>query len=354
MRSIKTMLLLAFAAVAATALVAPGLATASEWTKEGLPFGVVDDPVFTDGGMPVEATSEPVSLNGKLKFSNGAGGSVDCTISAKATLGANGAGQISEAGISGCKAGGALAYCTVTSATANSLPWPLNATTQSIIVGVAITYKYQGQYCPTPEETISGAFVATPDNTDAISSLTPSGTVNSVSTMGKFSKTASGSLSVSPAARYGVGKVAAIDLSGGTLTFLSGVIGSVECHSLAAQLALKPGSEGTVRSFGATCYGATGWIGSCNVTSTTANGLPWNVLDEGTRIKVSNFSLKLNVESNPSCPNPIYVEGTLYLTPDDTGSISNVDPSGTLKMNGIGVTTVGEPLDWSPAGVFGL
>ncbi len=357
MRSIRTMLLLALAAMAAAALAAPGFAAASEWTKEGKPLGQAIEPVFTDGGLPLEAESSPVSLEGKIKFSSSTWGSEECTLSAKATLGTNGVGQISEAALSlpSCKTAGTLAACTVTSATAGSLPWPLTATSESIVVGTNVTFKFEGKFCPVTEETLSGGFYATPDNTKAMNSLTLSGAVNTSLQAGK-TKNVTGSLSVSPGGRYGVGQVAAVNLTGAHLSFSSGMIGSVEC-SFSGKIALRPGSGGTVQSIEWGKCSTGGGLNTCTVSSVTSKNLPWSLLDEGTRIGISNVSFKINFEG-AFCPYSFFeAEGTIYATPDKTSAISSVTLAGTLTTHTGGSEFKGSwtgSSSWSPAGVYGL
>lgn len=367
MRSIKMTLLLALAAVATAAVAAPGLAMAG-WTEYGSPLNQNAggaSPVFTSAGAPLTGESGPITLQGNLKFAGVTGGSQNCTVTAKATLGTGGGGKISEATISAasCETAGALTPCKVVSATPGSLPWNLSATSGGAITvsGVSITYKFENRFkftsCPFKEETVSGSLTATPNNGEAMSSVALSGSVSSSVDAG--GKIVSGTLAVSPAGSYGVGSKYAIELNG-SLKWQSALLGSISCDSRGG-LKLYPGTEGEVEGF---TWGPTpkctteGLLKTCTVTSVTPKSLPWGLLDEGSQVKISNLGLKMTTQGG-SCPYTyIEADGTMYAVPDKASAISSLSLSGSLAMKfSNGGTDTGAWIGaygMTPAGVYGL
>jgi subtilisin family serine protease len=158
------------------------------------------------------ASEATITAEGPLKLSAGSGGSawsVECSIKAKATLKPQSTGQISEftPTLATCTLGGYLKEqgCTITSATANNLPWSINATEKSGVrsikaQGVSLTYKFSGHAFWCQQIAITGTLTLNPDKAGEIGSLTMSGTLS-----GSGGPSASGTLAVSPAGKYGMG-----------------------------------------------------------------------------------------------------------------------------------------------------
>lgn len=160
--------------------------------------------------LPAETS---ITAEGPLKVSTGSGGGswiVECGVKAKATLKPGSTGQLTEFSVpslGSCILGGFLKDqgCTITSLTANSLPWATNATEKSGVraikaEAVSLTYKFSGNAFWCQQITVTGTLTATPDKAGEISSLAISGTLQ-----GANNPSASGTLAVSPAGKYGMG-----------------------------------------------------------------------------------------------------------------------------------------------------
>lgn len=359
MRSIKSMLLLALAAMATAVLVAPGVAAAEEWTKEGKDFSESLEWVYTDQGFPVAAGAGNIALEGKIRFGDeNAGGGWRCTLKANGTLGAStNVGSITEASITSCKPEGVYGACKITSSTVSGLPWSLFGGANKIATGLTFTLKQEGFFCSPGEVTFSGGFIATLDNQTAMSKWTFSGEVES--NLGPMKVT--DSVNVTPAARYGIERTVTTALSG-DLHYTSPLGGNIDCGagSVTATQALREGGGGAIKSFAvnpAKCSGS-GILSSCTVTSVTQKNAPWPITNEGTKVKISNFGFQMNM-SGGFCPSSFIVEGTMNQTPafGQVNAISQVSLAGTTTTLGNGTNYAGNwtgTWNWSPAGVYGL
>ena len=354
--------LLALAMLALAAFVTPAVAAAEEWTVEGKDLGTSMLPVFTDEGFPIKEGAGNVGIQGPILF-QGVKGGIECTLNASATLGVNsGEGSITEASISpeSCDASGALNPCTVTSATVKQLPWVLAADSTGIATGLQIVFKLTGGFfCLTKEDTVTGAYLITPDNVKAMSSWTLSGEVESYYQHGSKEYktefvTVSGELDLTPAGRYGIDETVAVGLSGAVqwTTAMKGV----EC-SVTADQALTVGGTGRIKSFkSVSCSKFGSWF--CNVDGLTQNNQYWPIQNEGTKVKLEGVKFLIEQSGAGNC-NDLQVEGTLDATPaaGEISAIKKVAISGTPKVfqggNEYGGSWLGE-LNWSPAGVYGL
>jgi hypothetical protein len=191
MRSIKTMLLAAVAALAMVALLAPAAASANE-------------PVWTDNGVPI---TEPksLSLQGTLGFGSGSGG-VECAVVGVATLVNNdnigwiGLGNIDP---KGCKGTGARAFCTVSSVTIDQGFWFFAAGGPGGMgTGTYVTVKFkEGAFCPAKEDVYGGGHWMNMDNGTGMNYWSPTGSVSSSQT---GTATIYGKYNLTPAGRYGL------------------------------------------------------------------------------------------------------------------------------------------------------
>ena len=359
MRSIKTMLL-ALVALAVTAFAAPAVAGAEEWTFEGKNLGNSMEPVFTDEGFPIKEGAGNVGIQGTILFQGGKGG-IECTLNANATLGVNsGEGSINEASISpeSCDTSGGLNPCTVTSATMKQLPWQLIATKNGIVTGLEIEFKLTGGFfCLTKEDTVVGAYFLTPDNTKAMSTLTPSGAVESTYKHGSKNYvtefvTVSGELDVTPAGRYGMEKTVAVGLSGGFLEWsFGGGLKTLKCGVIADQ-ALTAGGTGQIKSFESVGPCSKSGFWSCNVDGLTQINQYWPIQNEGTKVKLEGVKFLVELSGSGGNCNDFQVEGSFDATPPagQINGIKEVMVSGTTSA---GDSLFGQ-LFWTPSGVYGL
>jgi hypothetical protein len=360
MRSIKIMLLIAMAAMA---LAAPTMASASVWTEKGVPLGAGDGgkaPAWTnEGELLGEATS--ISLNGTYKFT-GIGGDTGCTLSAGGTLSPGGSGQITSASISAlsCTTGGPIASCKVDSTSTAGLPWGLTATEKSGVksisaTGVSITYKLvgsKGGACVLPEITVTGGFTATPDDSLAIKNLALSGTMK---TKTGTNVTVSGSQSVTPSGKLGIayeywGREVALD---GNLVYTN-VNEVVNCPVDGTIVLVGGTNEGAITDLAWDAEGCS--VGGAfsvqcgNVTSVKNSLMPWPVYDEGSAIRISEFPIRVNFSK---CGSKTF-KGELTATPNNKYAISSTSIWGILETGSGGKQSWGGSLSWTPAGVYGL
>jgi len=355
MKSVKKVLLLL--TLSSAALAVPAMASASVWTKEGVPISLGTGgktPAWTNEGELLSGTTS-VSLNGPVKFSSIIG-TIECSLSASGTISEPNSGSISTASVTGCKLGGALKECEVTSATAAGLSWSLTpqelSGVKSIsLPGMSIAYEFKA--CFVSELTFSGNVTATPNDSGAIGSLSLSGTVTSKQ---GTKATASGSLSVTPSGKLGItnqywGPEVKLD---GNLGYSNTFPGGVSCPV-----------DGTIKLVGGTDEGAItalAWdaeacsLGgslpaSCEkVTSVTSKLLPWPVINEGTSIRITEFPISINFSK---CGSKTF-QGELTATPDKVGAISSTSIAGFLETGSGGEQLWGGSLSWTPAGVYGL
>lgn len=339
------MSLLICAAAVAMAFAMPAVASASNWTKNGVAISGLQ---WSKGGTPLGAEGGSIAISGGLKLT-GSIGTLDCQASGSASLSGNsGSGQLTELTISpaSCTLGGLLKPCTETkSITANSLPWSINAAGTAAaptiaINGVSITYTLfcGGETLPLK---FTGKLTATPNKATAISSLSLSGTLSSAS--GNVS--ASGTQAVSPAGTYGIINQQEAVAVKGSLGW-TGSLGSTNCQ-VTGSMILEAGSEGKVTSLAASECHSTGLItSSCGSGGSMTPSTPWTLVDNGTSIAIKNVSIASCGFTNPFL-------GELTATPDKTSAISSTSLTGTLNSGGINVAWSGT-LNWTPAGVFGL
>jgi hypothetical protein len=181
MEMIKKTMLLAMAAAALVAFMAPAGASA-----EGM---------FFHEGNPIE---EPIEeeFSGSFGFASGLGG-ISCGTHPVVEIDTNG-GTVLDLGIttSTCIGSGAFAGCTITSHKMDEPLPTLTPTASTIdINGLVVTYTYGGS-CPlsgtSATHTFKSPLVATPNNPEAISTLSLSGVVTIDSALGALSVTASG------------------------------------------------------------------------------------------------------------------------------------------------------------------
>lgn len=359
MKSVKIMLLLA---LSSTALAVPTMASASIWTKEGVQTPFNEYPAWSDEGAPLdEATS--ISLSGTFQFTSAVVGGIKCTLSASGTLTPVLYGQLTSASISApsCTTSGPLAPCKVDSTSMGSLPWDSTATEKSgvksiSVTGVSITYKLvsaKGGACGVvPQATLTGDFTATPDNSLAMTSLTPSGTMK----VGGSNVIMGGSLSVTPSGKLGIITLketheAELD---GYLAYTSSFEGGVECP-VEGTIALVGGTnEGAVTAItwdaeSCALYGPKAACGK--VTSVTTNSLPWSAVNEGTSIKINVGQFTINYSN---CAPQSFAKGELTATPDKVSAISSTVITGQWETGGGGLRPATGSLNWTPAGVYGL
>lgn len=352
MRSIKRMLLFGFTAALMMALAIPAVATAANWTKEGKELAYSQQQ-WTSNGLPL-TESKPITLQGTI----GSEGEVECSMTLSGTVGPGFKGTITEAStsLSSCVLGAVPQFygCkSVSSVTANELPWPAVAARsggeKAVYLGVNLTYNLKGGiFCP-KWLTATGLLVAKPDNANAIGSVTLSGTTNiSISNGESYSSEALGTLNVSPGT-YGILTTDVVALSGSLGSV--GEESSLSC-TVNGLLALDKGSEGKLISLKwSSCANPLNELACGAIKSVTTGSLPMSAIDEGTKIKFPEFSFTIKYEHS-GCDE--YVSGALFATPDKVGAISSTSLSGTLKSNGSTSKTWSGSVNWTPAGVYGL
>lgn len=355
MRFMKNAMLLGLVAAFAAVLAVPAIASAN-WTKEG---GNLSNQVqWSEDGLPL-ADSQSISFQGPIAF-EGEWGGVECDITLNGTASPGGGGSISEASVSApsCAIDPTLEFygCkSVSSVTADQLPWPAvtarSGGQKAIYLGVNLTYTFSGGIiCKAlGPVTVTGLVVAKPDDADGIGSVTLSGVVGAETKYSEPTSYVSGSLNVTPSGAYGLMTTNTVALSG-TLGW-EGELGSMSC-SINGNLALEPGTEGALTSLDwSSCWLGGGYEAVCGaVESVTSGSLPTTVVNEGSKIRISDFSLTIDYTK---CGNE-NVTGTLYATPNDSEEISSTSLSGVLKSNGTTDKTWSGSVNWSPAGVYGL
>jgi hypothetical protein len=184
----KKMMLLAGMALALVAVAAPASASAN----------------WLHGGNPI-ATDQTVSFSGPMRFFTAQAG-LEATIHMHATLKAGTTtAVINKFEATGCKGTGALLGTTCTK-TAVGLPWTAHVTPSNAIeiTDVELHYLYwAGPHSGAPVATsvIVGDITATPDDAEAISSVSLS---SSNATANGNPAVVEGTLGVSPAGTYGL------------------------------------------------------------------------------------------------------------------------------------------------------
>jgi hypothetical protein len=358
MRSIRTMLLVA---IAAFAFAAPALASASEWTHEGSPL--VEKTQWYSEGSPL--TSEaPIAVTGKVKFTSVATGGIECSMSETLTPVPGGStAKVSGVSISaaGCVTNGVIANekCTVSSVTPNSMNGNTTANSSGVMSRYFnVTYKLAGPggKCKTWETfTVLGEAVQeTPNNTEAISSWTLSGTAKF--SYGSLPVNMSGTLNASPAGKYGVLNVQPIKLSG-MIKLNNGAFGAVGCP-LSGSLVPAAGGKGQITSLsGSGCTGSIAYFCNNKEMTLTATA-PWQVVNEGTLIRVPAAVFAVHSPKSSGCAEKNeFLYGELKLTPNSSTAIASTVTSGTLtsQPEGLGYPwSTSEALNWSPSGYYGL
>jgi hypothetical protein len=357
MRSIRTMLLLALAAMTAMALVAPGLASAANWKQGGkeLQGGLT----WTENGGTLAGEGGSLSLAGNFKL-NGPVGIVDCPVNAAVSLDPlSASGELDEFQVEAvnCELGGFIgSVCTEVASVVSEGPASVGVTGPAGSPTIAIddlklNYTFKGGLCTEePEvwyETNSvyyGPLIATPNNPKAIGSVSWSGKMVDV-TGGVNS--ISGTMAASPAGKYGIAPNGTIAVSG-TIGWENS-FGSMSCP-ISGTGTLEPGkSEGklSVQQAGNCQWG--GWIASCGIKSVSFNQ-PWTIIDQGSYASVKGISI--GVYEN-GCGLPVPFSGELKATPDKTTAISYTTLTGKLDSGGMEVSWSGQ-LNWTPAGAYGL
>jgi hypothetical protein len=337
MKSIRTMLLFA---VAAAVLAVPATASAANWKKEGKELGLH----WTQEGS--------LELEGDLSWGSHAG-NVSCPVTGDVSLSGETGGEISDmtvTSIGGCNADGEIAsQCTGDSVTSididDSIPITPKEVASEWVIDVSsfwIVYQLEGGPCDEAFDAfiVSGAQIATPDNSGAISSLDLSGPLKWSGFKGGQIDYAWGtsSFDVSPAGEYGITNERNVDVEG-NIRWDSQDMGSVNC-SLDGTFVLEAGSTGQFISTPSGCTGTSAIYGTCTGLTTNSPTL----INDGTHITIQSIEL---TGTGQACN--LSVSGNLRATPDRTGAISSVALSGTLG---------GRPwtgtLNWTPAGVYGL
>jgi hypothetical protein len=359
MRSIKKMLLLGAAALMVAAFVAPAAASASNWTKNGVEL---QGYTWSQEGKTLEGSGS-LALSGTAKFGLGGGlGAVECPLSAGASLQAEKSGKLSEVVISpaGCKATGYIApYCTVSSVSAPSQPWGVGIAESagkpviSTNAEVTLLLHFSGSECP-PNWMLTGKLSMSPDKADAIGSVSLSGTFQTyIEEKGTYLKIgpgpASGTLSASPAGKYGITKQRTVAVTG-NLGWEDTAYGSMNC-AVAGTIALEPGSEGKLTALKTTSCEFVGYIKFlCGNLPVTFNSLPWTVVDQGSSIAIKGISISV---WSGGCGFEAPFLGELQATPNSQTAVSYTNLSGTLKTGLTSMKWTGK-LNWTPAETYGL
>lgn len=362
MRKIKVSLSLAIAAMLAMAVAIPAVASAANWTEEGV---ALTESVGSSE-LRWSQQNEPLGAEATATFAgsfNNSGG-VECSsASGKLTFAPASTGGVSEFAIvpGSCKAIGgyaALGCKTASSVTANSLPWsakPVEASGKRAIQieNMSITYQLQGiGLCSSGlKTTLTGAITATPDSNGAISNLTLSGLMKAST---GTNVTISGALAVSPAGKYGIIDTGTgISLTEGTLSFAGGT----QCP-ISGTVTLQPGSNGrlTAISWGdCAVVGGYAGLGCTEVASSVPTNLPWPIKNEETTIKISEVDYTMVLKGGGLCAAGVTLKlkGSLTATPDDASKISHINLSGTLSSPYTNYSVLGAA-NWNPAGQYGL
>ena len=197
----KTMIFAVLVA-AAVAFAAPTAATA-DWTdkKEKVPNKV------------------SIAFVGQVNWNSATGGISCGEAKMELTLepGTKGKVDAYEPIVSSCKGSGGLAGCAVTSATPSLLPWSVHTTGSTIEITTSrIETTLHGSFCPFHQLEVVGAITATPDNLEAMTTVT----LSSVATSGSggthkpagvevYNGTITtvamgGTMTVAPAGTYGI------------------------------------------------------------------------------------------------------------------------------------------------------
>ncbi len=358
MRSIKTMLLLA---IAAMALAVPASASAAQWTESGTP---ITEPLqWTNGGSTLTG-EQSISLEGPMKLTHAATGGVECTMTAAGILVAGTEGVFYENSINpaSCKLNGLLkTTCSkVTSATVSNW-WPVEAVektagvrTMAITLG-KITYNMQpiegNPNCPAQFETSGGTITATPDNAKSISSVSLSGTVPHVGLPANL--IVSGALPVKPAAKFGINRQENIVTLSGGIKWSNAAFGGIEC-SASGSLTLRPGEKGeiTALSFPGECVLSGARKTECGTAKIVAKELPWAVsLTASKTINITKFPFE--VQFGNGCKAWTF-SGAMLATPNNTSAIASTTLGGTLSSPQIGAQTWTGSLSWTPSGKYGI
>jgi hypothetical protein len=362
MRSIRKAAILIAAAAVVAIVAVPAMASASNWTKEGSELKGL---VWSQEGSTLGAEGS-LGVSGKLRLGSAALGNLECPVSATISLNPNsGSGQLKEfsASAGSCTMTGLLKETcgSVTSLTIPSEPLSVTATESGgkpvITTNEEFGFSAQlaGPSCP-ENFLYVGKLTATPDNAAAMSSVSLSGTFKSYALVGGTfyglgNTSASGTLSASPAGKYGISKQRTVKIAG-TIGWISSY-GSMSCP-VNGTVTLEPGSEGTLSSLSkgaGECAGSGMILSTCGkATSVSSGATPWALTDQGTSIKITGVSITFGYASKECAET---WSGELLAGVDSTTAISNMTPSGTLH-SGIGNRSWSGSLNWSPAGVYGL
>jgi hypothetical protein len=364
MRSIKTMLLLAFTAALAVAFAVPAVASAYNWTSEGVELNPAQLK-WTEGGEILGSKGGTLTLEGPLRL-DGELGVVECPMTAVVSLDPYGAGahlKELKASVAGCKVSGLLkAICSkgVGSVSASGLPADVSLIDEGasrrmwISSELVLTYRFVNsyggecavvEYGPAEMEEVTAGL----NSSESISSVTWSGEM--ADNLGGSNKV-SGTMTASPSGKYGTTTTNTAHVSG-TLGWM-GEAGSASCP-VAATVELEGWSnEGQLKDLHAIpgpetgeCKSAgIGYVGCGKVTSMTSPE-PWTVYDEGTYIHIPNAEVKIGFQY---CSDSFV--GELQAFPDNESAISSTSLDGSLAHGGENVHWSGE-LDWTPAGHFG-
>lgn len=352
MRSIKTMLLLVTVGAVVSAVLLPAVASAADWKKNGSAM-TNTEVQWADNGAPLssEATA---TFSGGFSFSGG----VNCsTVNGEMTLEPGyGTGRVTEMAFtpSSCVTSGTLKAigCTKVSSVNPALPkayFATNGSRELRILNAQITYNLEGgSWCP-KSVTISGDVTATPDNSKGIGSLTFSGIVSS--TLGP-NVTTGGTVSVSPAGRYGIISTETVDLSG---TIIYSGYGSV-CQ-VTGGLALEPGGKGSIYDMdwaGCELTGTLKHLGCSSLSSVTTYGMPWAIENTGSEIQVTDMKYTMYFSGTGTCPKSMTVEGDPTLVPNNAAAISSTELKGWMQSSFGTSLAIGGGFNWSPAGTYGL
>lgn len=361
MRSIKSMMLLAVAVLALTAIAAPALASASNWKRNGEEFSGL---VWSQEGSTLESGGT-LNLNGRIAIVNSTLGGIDCPASGTGSLNANsGSGQLSSISItaSGCKLSGAWkAVCKEVSSVTAGTPWSLSATEKGgkkvISVVMSVSYQMAGGECAgTPPYVVMGEATATPDNGASIGSVTLSGSLpayffygGELHPEGKATLTQPSVLSVEPSGKYGITNQRTVKISG-QVGWIDPLLGGATCQ-VTGTIALEPGSQGKLLSLvkSGTCTSSgLNWSNCGHPTGVSAGVTPWTLTDQGTAIGMAGMSITFDYASCHETST-----GELPMSVNKTSAISSSSFEGLLSAGGLKRSWSGS-FNWTPAGVYGL
>lgn len=344
MRFTKAMGSLALAVGLLAIAALPSMASA-DWTTEG--SELTGSTKWVDEGVPLEGGAT-VSLAGSFRFSGG----IECEVNGSLTLEPGAKGQVTEfsADPEGCTPAETLAnVCQeVTSMSPKGLPWSAEAVEtkggwQVQLSGVETEYGLKGGiFCPA-KMALSGDLTATPDDRRSIASLDLSGPVST----SYGSQEVEGSLSVSPAGRYGVVDDGGSIGASGTLAFNGGVSCSVD-----AGLLLEPGTSGLMNEIAwSDCKLTESLASTCSkVTKVVASDFPWTIHDTGSAIEVQSVDFTYYLEGGPFCPSARGYTGHIVLEPDSSEAMQSFSIGGELS----GSVPYGELEITSGSGSYGL